>query len=258
MNRDEMINLVYTAHDTLFNKHEFDNLTDYFAEDFIEHSPFVKDNLNGLIELVKDCGPGLKYTNARKFANDEYVALHGGFVNLTEDELVGFDIYRVKDGKIVEHWDNLVLKADPNVSGNTQLDGPAEVDRSFDAAKNQAIVVPFFEEVLMKQQYELIPQYTNGDDFQQHSPDIGNSADAMRDFLIQLQKDGTPLVYHKIHRVIADGQFVLTHSEGEIDGKRTAYCELWRVDENGKVSELWDAIGEVPEDKDAVHPYGLF
>lgn len=258
MEKAAMIDLVLTAHEQLFTAHNFDNLETLFAEDFIEHSPFVKGNLEGLKALVTECGPKLKYTNVRKFANDEYVVLHGGFEHLTEEPLVGFDIYRVKDGKIAEHWDNLVPKGEPNISGNTQLDGVIEVDSSQDGEKNAAIVVPFFEEVLMKQQYELIPEYTNGDDFQQHSPDIGNTADAMRDFLIQLKKDNSALVYHKIHRVIADGQFVLTHSEGEIAGERTAYCELWRVDENGKVAELWDAIAGVPEDKDAVHPYGIF
>ncbi|MFX6242254.1 polyketide cyclase, partial [Acinetobacter baumannii] len=55
----------------------------------------------------------------------------------------------------------------------------------------------------------------------------------------------------------ADGQFVLTHSEGSIAGNRHAYFELWRVD-NGKIVELWDAIPAVPEDEQAVHGYGVF
>lgn len=253
-----MINLVLTAHEQLFTHHDFEGLESLFAKDFIEHSPFVKGNLEGLKELVITCGPKLKYTNVRKFANDEYVVLHGGFEHLTEEPLVGFDIYRVKDGKIVEHWDNLVPKAAPNISGNTQLDGVTEVDSTQDSEKNRAIVVPFFEEVLMKQQYELMPQYTNGDAFLQHSPEMGNGTDVLRDFFTQLKKDDSEHVYHKMHRVIADGQFVLTHAEGEIAGERTAYCELWRVDENGKIVELWSAIAGVPEDEDAVHSYGIF
>ena len=40
--------------------------------------------------------------------------------------------------------------------------------------------------------------------------------------------------YTQKHRSIADGQFVLTHSEGSIAGNRHAYFELWRVD-NGKL-----------------------
>lgn len=256
--RNEALELVQKAHHQLFNDHKFEGLEQYFSTDFIEHSPFVKGGLSGLKELVTECGAKLKYTPARAFSDGEYVVLHGQFDHLTEEPLVGFDIYRVKNGLIVEHWDNLVAKADPNVSGNTQLNGPTIVDESQDSARNKQIVQKFFDEFLIKQQYDKGSEYTNGDGFQQHSPDIGNTTNAMAEFLQQLKIDGTPLVYHKVHRVIADGQFVLTHSEGEIGGQRTAYCELWRVDENGKVSELWDAISEVPLDTEAVHEYGIF
>ncbi|MDV2948623.1 polyketide cyclase, partial [Acinetobacter baumannii] len=79
---------------------------------------------------------------------------------------------------------------------------------------------------------------------------------AVIDFLNNIRNEGQGLVYSKTHRSIADGQFVLTHSEGSIAGNRHAYFELWRVD-NGKIVELWDAIPAVPEDEQVVHGYGV-
>jgi len=75
--------------------------------------------------------------------------------------------------------------------------------------------------------------------------------------LNKIRNQGEGLVYSKTHRTIADGQFVLTHSEGSIAGNRHAYFELWRL-ENGKIAELWDAIPAVPEDEMAIHNFGVF
>ncbi|WP_246593507.1 nuclear transport factor 2 family protein [Photorhabdus akhurstii] len=93
--------------------------------------------------------------------------------------------------------------------------------------------------------------------FRQHSPDIPDGTDAVISFLKQLRDEGQGLHYTKIHRTVADGQFVLTHSEGSIAGARHSYFELWRI-EDGKVAELWDAITPVPEDAKALHRHGIF
>ena len=199
----------------------------------------------------------IRHDVARVIADGDLVALHGSYPGLADDLLLGFDIYRVVDGKIVEHWDGLVEQAEPNPSGRTQLDGTAEPDPSVDTEESRKTVLAFFEEVLIGQNYDAIPQHTNGEDFIQHASDIADGAGNMRDFLAKLKEDGTPLVYDTIHRTVAQNDFVLTHSEGSIDGERHSFCELWRV-ADGKVVELWDAIGPLPADADMAHPHGAF
>ena len=71
----------------------------------------------------------------------------------------------------------------------------------------------------------------------------------MVDFLEQLKADGSALTYDTMHRSVADGDFVLTYSEGSIAGERHFFCELWRI-EDGAWVELWDAIGPVAPDDD--------
>ncbi|OKP03310.1 nuclear transport factor 2 family protein [Xenorhabdus eapokensis] len=248
--------LVSRAHYELFTDRDVGALERYFAPNFIEHSPLIKNGLAGLSELVQS-HPGLHHKTSRVLQDGDLVAIHGCFTGLDDQPLVGFDLYRVVDGLIVEHWDGLVPQSVPNASGRTQLDGPTEAGNSCDREKNRELVVNFFTRTLIEGHYDEFGNYTNGEDFHQHSPDISDGTDAVVAFLKQLRNEGRGLHYTKIHRTVADGQFVLTHSEGSIAGARHSYFELWRV-ENGKVVELWDAISPVPEDAQALHRHGIF
>ncbi|MDI2112521.1 nuclear transport factor 2 family protein [Commensalibacter nepenthis] len=257
MSKEQNKALVLKAHNMLFSDKDIKALELYFSPDFIEHSPLVADGIPGLKELVASC-PDMNYKVSRVLGDDSgLVALHGRFVGLDENPLVGFDIYRVENGKIVEHWDGLVAEAEKNISGRTQLDGPTAVDSNADSEANRQLVKKFFTETLIGGDYSGFERYSDGTTFYQHSPDIGDGVQPVINFLEQLKADGTALHYDKIHRTVADGQFVLTHSEGSIAGARHAYFELWRV-ENGKIIELWDSIPAVPSDEDAVHNYGIF
>ncbi len=256
MNKQDMKALVSKAHHQLFTLRDSSALDLYFSTDFIEHSPLVADGLAGLKQLVADC-PNLKHEAVRVLAEGDLVAIHGRFEGLDSVPLVGFDIYRVRDGKIVEHWDGLVPEAAPNVSGRTQLDGPMEVISTGQELQNRQLVTGFFEKALIEGNYEAFRTYSDGIHFLQHSPDIGDGITAVIDFLNKIRQEGQGLLYSQTHRSIADGQFVLTHSEGSIAGTRHAYFELWRV-ENGQIAELWDAIAAVPTDEQAVHAHGVF
>ncbi|MNI74566.1 SnoaL-like domain protein [compost metagenome] len=118
-------------------------------------------------------------------------------------------------------------------------------------------MLAFFTRALIEGDYSAFNDYCNGAGFHQHSPDIADGTVAVVDFLNQLREAGQGLQYSRVHRSVAEGDFVLTHSEGSIAGERHAYFELWRV-QDGKVVELWDAITPVPEDSQARHRHGIF
>lgn len=248
--------LVAEAHQGLFTRHDFTVLERCFSPAFIEHSPLVANGLDGLRELVQ-AHPQLRHEAVRVLADGDMVAIHGRFTGLDEKPLVGFDLYRVDEGLIVEHWDALVPEAAPNASGRTQLDGPATWQGMHDVEANREKVRKFFEETLIGGDYQGFVRFTDGKTFLQHSPDIGDGVPAVIAFLEQMAANGQRLVYERIHHMVADGPFVLTHSEGSIDGQRHAYFELWRV-EKGRIIELWDAIAPVPPDDQALHRHGIF
>ncbi|WP_127956961.1 nuclear transport factor 2 family protein [Serratia microhaemolytica] len=253
---ENLRDFVANAHHQLFNNHDITALERYFSPNFIEHSPLVSNGLSGLSELVETHGQ-MQHEAYRILQEGDLVAIHGRFTGLDEQPLIGFDLYRVADGLIVEHWDGLVAQAPANASGRTQLDGPTEPGQGHDREQNRAVVLDFFKRTLIGGDYAAIADYTNGEAFHQHSPDIADGTEAVIAFLNQLRDQGQGLHYSQIHRTLADGQFVLTHSEGSIAGQRHSYFELWRL-EHGKLVELWDAITPVPEDAQAVHRYGIF
>lgn len=251
---------VKEAHVRLFDGHDLAVLDEAFAPDFIEHSPLVTGDRAGLADFVKECGDALSYTPYRVLGNDEFVVLHGRFDGIEGESYVGFDLYRVENGLIAEHWDGLVPLAEPNPSGRTQLDGPTEQDDPF-GDEAVTFVEKFFDDFLINQNYDNIGEYTANDQFAQHASDIADGAKEMADFLAQLKNDGTPLVYHKRHRALGFGNFVLTQSDGEIEGERHFFYELWRVEKvDGRlvVAELWDSIGPLPADSDMKHQHGAF
>lgn len=248
--------LVVRAHRELFDERDVGALQRYFSPEFIEHSPLVANGLDGLRELVQT-HPQLRHEARRVLQDGDLVAIHGRFTGLDAQPLVGFDIYRVEDGKIVEHWDGLVPEAAPNASGRTQLDGPTEPGKGHDVEKNRAYITEYFTKTLIEGDYTGFRRYTDGKSFLQHSPDIPDGIEEVIAFLEKIKAEGNGLEYDRIHRTVADGQFVLTHSEGRIAGARHAYFELWRV-ENGKLAEMWDAILPVPEDGEAQHDHGIF
>ena len=254
---ESTVALVKKAHQTLFTLHQFDVAEEFFSPQFIEHSPLVKQGLKGLKELIERRAGQFSYSLERAFSDGEYVVLHGLFEGLSEQPLVGFDLYRVVQGRIIEHWDMLVDQMPPNSSGHTQLDGVRHLNPEARRSESLERVLPFFQTVLIDQQYDKISLYTTGESFIQHSSDIGDGAAAMEAFLVQAKASGNALNYHHLHRVVASGDFVFTHSEGDIGGRRAAFGELWRV-EAGGVAELWDAIMPVPLDEEALHPYGIF
>ena len=63
--------------------------------------------------------------------------------------------------------------------------------------------------------------------------------------------------YQRIHRVLAEGSFVLCVSEGSLDGRHSSFYDLFRL-ADGKVVEHWDTTEEVPPRSEWVNDNGKF
>lgn len=81
----------------------------YMSEPYRQHSPYAKDGFEGVAEFArafKRDFPDHSYEVKRVIAEGDYVVLHlhGKNGPNPHGEAV-IDIFRVKDGKVVEHWD---------------------------------------------------------------------------------------------------------------------------------------------------------
>jgi predicted SnoaL-like aldol condensation-catalyzing enzyme len=81
----------------------------YFSEDFVDHSARVSGDRKSVIDLLDK----LDWSKAGPTRTMKHIAADGDIVTLhyhlvREPGTAGFaaaDLFRVKDGKIVEHWE---------------------------------------------------------------------------------------------------------------------------------------------------------
>jgi len=71
---------------------------------YIQHNPLTPEGSEGLAELFKRLSQTSPRVNiVRIFEDGDYVFAHTDYdFNVLE---IGFEVFRLADGKIVEHWD---------------------------------------------------------------------------------------------------------------------------------------------------------
>jgi len=246
--------LVRTAFAELFGKRDTSALFRYWAEPYPQHNPGIPDGLKPLEPMI---GMTESFETKRMLAEGDFVVTHSVARGWGPKPMVVFDILLVRDGKIVEHWDVMQPVADKTVSGRSQIDGPSElVDREKTAA-NKAVVQGLFDDVLYGHKMEKLTAYINPSKYHQHNPGVGDGLDGFGAAMAQLAKAGLKMEYKKTYRVVADGNFVFTHSEGEFAGRHVAFADLFRL-EDGKIVEHWDCIQDVVPREKAANKNGMF
>ena len=79
-------------------------------------------------------------------------------------------------------------------------------------------------------------------DVLQHNPGIGDGITALKEALEVDEKE-----YKRVHRVVAEGEFVALQSEGEIRGQIHTFWDILRIDTNDKIVEQWQVVAVFPD-----------
>ncbi|AJH74666.1 snoaL-like domain protein [Bacillus cereus ATCC 4342] len=112
--------MVVDFYNEVFNKHNIDIIPKYVSEDYKQHNPFVADGRKAFMDFFKEDfvkNPNSSAEIKRVVAEGDTVALHVHSRTNSQDMGVAIvDIFRIKDGKIVEHWD--VIQEIPNEAAN--------------------------------------------------------------------------------------------------------------------------------------------
>ncbi|MFE7376643.1 ester cyclase [Bacillus cereus] len=112
--------MVVDFYNEVFNKHNIDIIPKYVSEDYKQHNPFVADGRKAFMDFFKEDfvkNPNSSAEVKRVVAEGDTVALHVNSRANSQDKGVAIvDIFRIKDGKIVEHWD--VIQEIPNEAAN--------------------------------------------------------------------------------------------------------------------------------------------
>ncbi|MFK8083499.1 MAG: nuclear transport factor 2 family protein, partial [Granulosicoccus sp.] len=170
----------------------------------------------------------------------------------------GFDVFRFEDGLIVEHWDNLSDITPPNPSGRTQFDGVTAVEDLELTNSNKAIVEAFVNDILMGENPDKITEYVSTETYLQHNSAVADGLDGLNAALQYFADNGLVMQYDTLHKVLGEGNFVLSMSEGKFGkGDHVAFYDLFRLD-NGLIVEHWDVIQTIPNEADWKNPNGKF
>ncbi len=251
--------LVTEAITAMFVDFDVDATAKLLSEDYIQHNPSVPTGsapIVGFLPTLKDSG--LKPTTYRMIAEDDLVVVHGLYENAQAfggDTLVAFDVFRVEDGKLAEHWDNLQPWVSDTVSGHSMLDGATDITDRDQTAANKKLVQAFVNDVLHGNAPDRITDYISSESYIQHNPQIDNGLDGLAAAFSAMNKAGISMSYRSTPLIVAEGNFVFTGSAGVLGDTETAFFDLFRV-ADGKIVEHWDVVSDIPSEM--AHDNGKF
>ncbi len=119
--------LVYDMYRILLQAGLADRAGEFIAEDYIQHNPNAGQGLAGVMDYVRKTRPEREIEDRLELPLINIVAERNmvsmAFVRPVKDAdgntyySTWFDLYRIEDGKIAEHWDPM-LKSDTPIDPN--------------------------------------------------------------------------------------------------------------------------------------------
>ena len=223
---------------------------------YIQHNPHTHEGSVGLADLFKKLSKtNPKVDMIRGFEDGDYVFAHMRYDFSSVKS--AFEVFRFEDGYAVEHWDNIQTETGPNASGHTMLDGQTELQDTDKTESNRELVRQFVEEVLIGKKHEKLPLYISTKNFIQHAPTLKDGIEAFKTELKEKTETGTKVVYHKHHKILAEGNFVLAQCEGELNAVHTSFYHLYRLNAD-KIVEQWQTTETIPPETEWKNTNGKF
>lgn len=211
---------------------------------YIQHNPQTHEGGIGLAELFKQLAKSSPRVNiVRIFSDADFVFAHTEYE--FSDSNIGFEIFRFEGDQTVEHWDNIQKREGPNPAGHSMVDGPTDVcDLDF-TESNKEVVRSFVDNILINAQFDQIELYID-ESYIEHNPHLSDGLPALYSALSEHSSNHSLSIrYEKIHRLLADGNFVLSVCEGFLNETHSSFYDLFRVTD-GKIVEHWDTTEAIP------------
>lgn len=216
----------------------------FWKDPYIQHNPIAQSGVENFRNVFQSFLGSVEYEIYGVWAECDLALVLGRYGGTG----IIFDMFRLDDGKFIEHWDSDGGQATASIGSSVFTTRDAEKTHY-----NREQITSLYEDV-------LIP---GGDNITTLS--VGTYLDESRllsrDYLgISLSQDSSGRMesreYKKIHHVIADGDFVFVLAEATVNGEKTAVYDLYQL-EDGLAFQYWSSRRATPTNPSADFP-GIF
>jgi predicted SnoaL-like aldol condensation-catalyzing enzyme len=177
----------------------------------------------------------------RALSDGELVVNHSLVFTDGAPVAVRFDLWRVVDGRVVDHWSDEEEWMPKTANGHTQIDGPTTVDPTADAETTRRIATDTVQTILVDGDTSSLDAHLAGEDYVQHNPRFADGISGLVAALTALAKEGVTMRYDGIRHVVAEGDFAYLRSEGTFADQPYVFHDLFRV-ADGRCAEHWDVM----------------
>ncbi len=244
------VDTMFAAMDGILVDHDEASVDVHFSPDFVQHNPWA---LDGAAHVKEMCAYQFPLVAKRWVAQGDLVGYHGyyGTPNPLGETtpLVCFDLWRIRGGRIIEHWDALmpveseaVAEALTAGGGDGGADsGDAEVNRNAAEARR------FLEAGVRRGDGAVIDDLL-ADGFVFHGAGSEADAGAAKAAI----GGGRQLT---VNQVIASGDLVVAHLHVEGDEPHVAWNVFRMAD--GRIAEMWSVQQPIAplEEQANTHPH---
>ncbi len=226
----------------VIGKKDADFARKVLTEDYIQHNPQVKTGLKGMLEvleLLKQFPEPAEppKPNVRLIAQGEFVVMHLN-VEFAGQHKAVLDLFRIENEKIAEHWDAIQDITDLGSKAIGTVDGPVTTEDHHLTSENAEIIRKFSEQVLIDRRSDKLDDFV-AEKMIQHIPEVNDGKESFQQYL-------SGLSFEKVHRLIAEGNFVVSQATGSLQGLPYVFYNIYRLS-HGKIREHWSVSQAIPE-----------
>ena len=233
-------------------------LANFDSRKYIQHNVRIGDGLSPILAFMDELPPERTRAHVlRAFEDGNYSVAHASYELGDWGPMIGFEVHRWEDDRIVEHWDNLCsTPLEANSSGRTMIDGETKLAELDCTEQNRALVRRFVSQSLMAARLDEPHSFFRDGELIQHSAAYGDGVEA---FCAELRRWDSEykLRYERVHKILGQGNLFLAMSEGVLKDRPTAFYDLYRLSQ-GYIVEHWEVFETIPPRSEWKNQNGKF
>ncbi len=223
----------------------------YTGDRYTQHSTGVRDGVEGFVEFFEPFvvrNPKRDIELVRSFVDGRFVFVQAAQnINDGEARWVTTDLFDTDgNGKIIEHWDVIHALGGTNPGGHTQVDGSVEITDLHLTEVNKEVVWRLLTEAFAESPTAPMDEFISDQVYINHNPDAPDGLAALIEMDRSAREQGQALYYEHVHRVIGQGNFVVSFAHQIWNDISYAAFDIFRL-ENGLIVEHWDNVEVVPD-----------